>query len=91
MPKYVIERAIPGAGNLKPAEFQNISLQSCNILKGLGPGIQWIRTYITANKVYSVYNAESIALVKEHARIGGIPVMNIAQVTAIIDPTTAED
>lgn len=90
MPKFVIERAIPGAGALSAAELQAISQQSCGVLRQLGPEIQWVHSYVTADKLYCIYNATSEELVKEHARIGGFPANSIARVMTVIDPTTAE-
>lgn len=90
MPKYVIEREIPGAGKLSPAELHGISQQSCGVLKALGPQIQWLHSYVTADKLYCVYIAPDEEMVREHARRGGFPANSIAEVKAIIDPTTAE-
>ncbi len=73
MPKYVIEREIPGAGNLKPAELQAISQKSCGVLKNLGPQIQWVHSYVTGDKIYCVYIAPNEAMVREHAKQGGFP------------------
>ena len=90
MPKYVIERDIPGAGKLTPAELQGISQRSCTILDRLGPKIQWVQSYVTDDKVYCVYIAPTADLIREHARQGGFPANRISEVRAIIDPTTAE-
>jgi hypothetical protein len=90
MPKYVIEREIPGAGDMSPATLQAISQKSCGVLKNLGPEIQWVHSYVTANKIYCVYNATSEALVREHAKQGGFPANSVSEVKSIIDPTTAE-
>jgi hypothetical protein len=90
MPKYVIERNIPGVGSLKPAELQAISQKSCGVLSNMGPKIQWIHSYVTADKIYCVYIAPDEATVREHAQQGGFPANSIAEVKAIIDPTTAE-
>lgn len=90
MPKYVIERNIPGAGKLSPAELHAIAQQSCNVLEKLGPQIQWVQSFVTPDKVYCVYNAANPELIKEHARQGGFPADNIAEVKCMIDPTTAE-
>ncbi len=90
MPKFVIERAIPGAGALTAPELQAISQQSCGVLQKLGPDIQWVHSYVTADKIYCIYNAASEDLVREHARLGGFPANSVARVTTIIDPTTAE-
>lgn len=90
MPKYVIERSIPGAGKLSPPELQAISQKSCGVLHTLGPQIQWIESYVTDDKVYCVYRAPSADLIREHARQGGFPADKISEVRAIIDPSTAE-
>jgi hypothetical protein len=90
MPKYVIERDIPGAGRLSAQELQAISQKSCSVLGALGPGIQWLQSYVTGDKVYCVYIAPSEALVREHARQGGFPANRVSEVVTIIDPTTAE-
>jgi hypothetical protein len=90
MPKFIIEREIPGAGNLTPAELQAISQKSCGVLKELGPQIQWIESYVTDDKVYCVYIAPDEATVREHAKQGGFPANRISEVRGIIDPTTAE-
>lgn len=90
MPKFVIERELPGAGQLPAETLQAISQKSCGILKGLGPEIQWVHSYVTANKIYCVYIAPSEELVREHARQGGFPADSVAEVRAVIDPTTAE-
>lgn len=90
MPKFIIEREIPGAGNLNPAELQGISQKSCGVLRDLGPQIQWVQSYVTDNKVYCVYIAPNEAMVREHAKQGGFPANSIAQVRGVIDPTTAE-
>lgn len=90
MPKYLIERDIPGAGKLSAAELNAISQKSCNVLTGMGPQIQWLESYVTDDKVYCVYIAPSEAMVREHARQGGFPANRISEVKSIIDPTTAE-
>lgn len=90
MPKYLIEREIPGAGNLKPEELQAISQKSCGVLQGLGPRIQWVQSYVTNDKVYCVYIAANEQLVREHARQGGFPANAIHEIKGVIDPTTAE-
>ena len=90
MPKFVIERNIPGAGRLTPAELQSISATSCGVLRELGPSIQWVHSYVTDDKICCVYNAPDEAKVREHARLGGFPADSVAQVRRIIDPTTAE-
>ena len=90
MPKYVIERAIPGIGASTGAELQAVSQKSCGVLKDLGPSVQWVHSYVTDEKIYCVYNAPSDALIREHAKRGGFPANSIARVTSVIDPTTAE-
>ncbi len=90
MPKYVIEREIPGAGDLSAAELQGISQTSCNVLKELGPEIQWEHSYVTVDKIYCVYTAPSEDLIREHASRGGFPANKISEVKTIIDPSTAE-
>lgn len=90
MPKFIIERDIPGAGKLTPAELQAISQKSCGVLRSMGPQIQWMHSYVTDDKVYCVYLAPSEAAVREHAMQGGFPANRISRVVAAIDPTTAE-
>jgi hypothetical protein len=90
MPKYVIEREIPGAGALTAEQLKAISQQSCGVLSGMGPQIQWIHSYVTGDKIYCVYIAPNEAAVREHATKGGFPANSVAEVKAIIDPTTAE-
>lgn len=90
MPKYVIEREIPGAGSLNSAQLQGISQKSCAVLKNMGPQIQWVQSFVTNDKVYCVYIAPDEATVREHARQGGFPANRISLVKEIIDPTTAE-
>ena len=90
MPKYVIEREIPGAGKLSAQELQAISRKSCAVLNGLGPQIQWVQSYVTGDKVYCVYIAPNEEMVREHARQGGFPANRVSKVASVIDPTTAE-
>jgi hypothetical protein len=90
MPKYVIERNIPGAGQYCAADMQAISQKSSTVLQGLGPQIQWVQSYVTDNKIYCIYIAPSKELVLEHAKKAGFPANNVAEVKRIIDPTTAE-
>jgi hypothetical protein len=90
MPKFVIEREIPGAGSLSPETLQAISQKSCGVLRNLGPEIQWVHSYVTDNKIYCIYNAPNEEMVREHANQGGFPANHIARVHSIIDPTTAE-
>jgi hypothetical protein len=90
MPKFVIEREIPGAGSLSEGELKAISEASCNILKDMGPDIQWINSYVTADKVYCFYIAPNKEMILEHAKRGGFPANSVSEVATIIDPTTAE-
>jgi hypothetical protein len=90
MPKYVIEREIPGAGKLSQQEIQAISAKSCGILREMGPQIQWVQSYVTDDKVYCVYIAPNPEAVQEHARRGGFPANKISEIKEVIDPTTAE-
>lgn len=90
MPKYVIEREIPNAGKLSDAELQAISQKSCDVLRKLGPQIQWLESYVTSDKIYCVYIAPNEQMVREHAEQGGFPANRISKVQAVIDPTTAE-
>lgn len=90
MPKFVIERYIPGAGKLSPADLQAISQKSCGVLRGMGPQIQWGHTYVTDDKVDCVYIAPNEAAVREHASQGGFPANRISRVVTSIDPTTAD-
>jgi cell division inhibitor SulA len=90
MPKYLIEREIPGAGKLSAKELEAISQKSCSVLQKLGPQIQWVQSYVTDDKVYCVYIAPSEELVREHARQGGFPANRVSEVKEVIDPTTAE-
>jgi hypothetical protein len=90
MPKYVIEREIPGAGKLTTEQLKAISQKSCGVLRELGPQIQWIQSYVTDDKVYCVYIAPDEATVRRHAEQGGFPANRISQVRTVIDPTTGE-
>jgi hypothetical protein len=90
MPKYVIEREIPGAGTLSPQELKAISLKSCTILSSMAQQIQWVQSYVTGDKIYCVYVAQNEELVQEHAALGGFPANRISRVTSVIDTTTAE-
>ena len=90
MPKYVIEREIPGAGKLTPEQLRAISEKSCGVLSKLGPQIQWLESYVTDDKIYCVYIAPDEATVREHAKQGGFPANRVSQVRRMIDPTTAE-
>src|SRR6478735_6526669 len=91
MPKYVIEREIPGAGNLKPEELQAISQKSCGVLKNMGPQIQWVESFVTQDKIYCVYIAPNEKMVREHASQGGFPANKVSEIKTTIDPTTAEE
>ena len=90
MPKFVIEREIPGLGNLSDEELQKVSQKSVSILKELGPEIQWLHSYVTGDKLYCVYLAPDEAMIREHAKRGGFPANRISAVRRLIDPTTAE-
>ena len=90
MPKYVIEREIPGAGALSAADLKAISQKSCGVLNNMGPQIQWVQSYVTGDKIYCVYIAPTADMVREHARQGGFPANSVSEVKTIIDPTTAE-
>ena len=90
MPKFVIEREIPGLGNLTDAELQEVSLKSVAVLRGMGPEIQWLQSYVTGDKLYCVYLAPDEATIREHAKRGGFPVNRISAVRRLIDPSTAE-
>src|SRR2546429_9115984 len=90
MPKFVIEREIPGAGNLSDAQLREISQKSVNVLKGMGPEIHWLHSYVTGDKVYCVYLAPDEAADREHARRGGFPANCISSLPRIIYPASAE-
>ena len=90
MPKYVIEREIPGAGKLTAEQLKGISQTSCGVLSKMGPEIQWVHSYVVANKIYCVYIAPNEEMVREHAKQGGFPANSVSEVSTIIDPTTAE-
>jgi len=90
MPKYIIEREIPGAGSLTAQDLQGISQKSCSILKDMGPTIQWVESYVTDDKVYCVYIAPDEATVRSHAEQGGFPANRVSEIKTMIDPTTAE-
>ncbi len=91
MPKYVIERELPGASDLAQADLQGISQKSCGVLRDLGPEISWQHSYVTQDKIYCVYIAPNEQMVREHAERGGFPANRISKVDAVIDPTTAEE
>jgi hypothetical protein len=90
VPKYLIEREIPGAGDLTPEELQGISQKSCGVLREMGSQIQWVESYVTGDKVYCVYVAPDEAAVREHAERGGFPANRVSEIKGMIDPTTAE-
>ncbi|MDT4289015.1 DUF4242 domain-containing protein [Methylomonas sp. MO1] len=90
MPKYIIEREIPGAGQLTQAELQGISQKSCGVLRDMGPRIQWLQSYVTGDKVYCIYIADNEQAIREHAEQGGFPANRIEQITTIIDPSTGD-
>ena len=90
MPKYVIEREIPGAGDLSPETLTAIAQTSCGVLRKMGSEIQWVQSYVTADKIYCIYIAPNEEMVREHARQGGFPANSVAEVKTMIDPTTAE-
>ncbi len=90
MPKYVIERELPGAGKLTAEQLRAVSQKSCGVLQKLGPQIQWVHSYVTDDKIYCVYIAPNEAMVREHAKQGGFPANRVSEVREVIDPTTAE-
>ena len=90
MPRYIIERELPGAGKLSAPELKAIAQKSCAVLDKLGPRIQWIESYVTGDKVYCVYISPNEQLVREHAQQGGFPANRISEIKTVIDPTTAE-
>ncbi|MBA2330545.1 MAG: DUF4242 domain-containing protein [Flavisolibacter sp.] len=90
MPRYIIERELPGAGKLNKDELQSISKKSCSVLNELGPQIQWVESYVTENKIFCVYQAPNKEIIKEHAEKGGFPANNIEEIKNIISPVTAE-
>jgi hypothetical protein len=90
MPKFLIEREIPGAGRMPPEELQAVSQKSCSVLRNLGPEIQWVHSYVTNDKIYCVYIAPNEQMVREHARQGGFPASRVSEIKTIIDPTTAD-
>jgi hypothetical protein len=90
MPKFVIEREILGAGKLSAAELKAISKKSCGVLSSLGPSVQWIQSFVTADKIYCIYHATDESLVRRHAELGGFPANKVSAVTTVIDPATSE-
>jgi Nickel responsive protein SCO4226-like len=91
MPKYVIERELPGAGQLTPSQLQAVSQKSCGVLRNLGPEIQWLQSYVTDDKIYCIYIAPNEQMIREHATQGGFPANRISEIKTMIDPTTAEE
>lgn len=90
MPKFIIEREIPGASKLSPEELRGISQKSCDVLREMGPEIQWMHSYVAGDKIYCVYIAPNEAVVREHAKKGGFPANVVTEVKSIIDPATSE-
>ena len=90
MPKYVIERELPGAGDLSREQLQSVAQKSCDVLRAMGPEIQWVHSYVTDDKIYCVYFAANEQLLREHAERGGFPANRISQVKEVIDPSTSE-
>jgi len=90
MPKYLIEREIPGAGNLTHEELQGVSQKSCGVLRDMGPQIQWVQSYVTDDRIYCVYIAPDEEAVRAHASQGGFPANRVSRISSVIDPTTAE-
>jgi hypothetical protein len=90
MKTYLIEREIPGAGKLTPAELKAISQTSCSVLRDMGPKIQWVHSYVTGNKIYCIYKAANEELIREHGKKGGFPVTAITEISTTISPATAE-
>jgi hypothetical protein len=90
MPKFVIEREIPGAGKLTAEQLKGISQTSCGVLREMGPTIQWIHSYVTDDRIYCIYSAPDEAAVRKHAMQGGFPANRVSEVRVVIDPTTAE-
>lgn len=90
MPKFVIEREIPGAGNLTAEQLKGISQTSCGVLKNMGPEIEWVHSFVTPDKIYCVYNAPNKEMIMEHAKQGGFPANVISEVATMIDPSTAD-
>jgi predicted Rdx family selenoprotein len=91
MPKYVIERELPGAGQLSQSELQGVAQTSCNVLRRMGPEIQWIQSYVTGDKIFCIYIAPNEEMIREHAKQGGFPANRVSEIKSVIDPTTAEE
>lgn len=90
MPKFVIERELPGVGKLNAEQLQGVSQKSCSVLRNLGPEIQWVQSFVTDDKIYCIYNSPDEATIRKHAEMGGFPANSIQQVRSVIDPTTAD-
>jgi hypothetical protein len=90
MPKFLIERDMPGAGKLSPEQIQVISQKSCSVLREMGPQVQWVQSYVTDDKVYCIYIAPDEAEIRRHAQLGGFPASRVSRVRAIVDPTSAD-
>jgi hypothetical protein len=90
LPKFLIERELPNAGDLSPQQLQAVAQKSCSVLRSMGPQIQWVQSYVTDNKIYCVYVADSEQAIREHAKQGGFPANRISEIRTMIDPTTAE-
>ncbi len=90
MPKYVIERDMPGVGGLSAEDLRGASQTSCNVLRAIGPEINWVHSYVTDDKIYCIYNAPNAAMIRAHAEQAGFPANSVSEVRTIIDPTTAE-
>ena len=90
MPKFVIERELPGAGSLSQQQLQAVAEKSCSVLRNLGPQIQWVQSYVTDNKIYCIYIAPNEEMIREHSRLGGFPANSVSQIRQMIDPTTSE-
>lgn len=90
MPRFIIERVVPGAGKMTPDELKAMSSRSCNVISNIGPKIQWIHSYVTENKIYCIYIAPDEETIREHAKQGGFPANQVAVIGKMIDPTTAE-
>ena len=90
LPKFVVERELPGAGKLPPDQLKAISQKSCGVLRELGPQVQWLESFVTDDKIYCIYIASDEALVRKHAEMGGFPANRVSEVRSIIDPTTSE-
>ena len=90
MPKYLIEREIPNAAAISPADLKGITQRSCSVLQQLGPSIQWVQSYVTEDKITCVYIAPNAEIIREHARLGGFPADRVLEISTVMDPTTAE-